>query len=127
MAAARTPSPAALALRERLATTVDGVWRYTCPSYRIARGDLTLEAPGFQPSRVYEVLIANLAPELTPRAEPQHVEGVLAWAPYPLATAEVAGIMEISVDAARDRLVASVAHPTPVANDAYWSIDAPGA
>jgi predicted DsbA family dithiol-disulfide isomerase len=127
MAAARAPSPAALALRERLATTLDGVWRYTCPSYRISRGHLTLDAPGFQPSRVYEVLIANLAPELTPRADPKVVDEVLAWAPYPLATAEIAGIMEITVDAARDQLVDSAAYPLPMANDAYWSSEAPGA
>jgi predicted DsbA family dithiol-disulfide isomerase len=127
MAAARAPSPAALALRERLATTLEGMWRYTCPSYRFSRGDLTLDAPGFQPARVYEVLIANLAPELTPRPDPHVVEEVLAWAPYPLATAEVAGIMEVTVDAARDRLVSSAAQPTPVANDAYWSLEASAA
>jgi 2-hydroxychromene-2-carboxylate isomerase len=125
MADARNPSPAALAMRERLATTLDGIWRYTCPSYRISRGELTLEAPGFQPARVYEVIIANLAPELEPRPEPQRVEEVLAWAPYPLATAEIAGVMEIDVAIAGQRLADSAAHATPVANDAYWSIAAP--
>ncbi len=127
MAAARAPSPAALGMPERLAKTVDGIWRYTCPSYRFTRDELTLDAPGFQPSRVYEVIISNLAPEITPRPDPQTVEEVLAWAPYPLATAEVAGIMEIAIDAARDRLVASTAHPAPMANDAYWSLTPPAA
>lgn len=125
MADARNPSPAALAMRERLATTLDGVWRYTCPSYRISRGDLTLDAPGFQPARVYEVIVANLAPELEPRPGPHGVDEVLAWAPYPLATAEIAIIMEIDAAAAGQRLADSGAHATPTANDAYWSITAP--
>jgi len=125
MADARNPSPAALAMRERLATTLEGVWRYTCPSYRVSRGDLTLDAPGFQPARVYEVLVANLAPELEPRPEPYGVEEVLAWAPYPLATAEIAVIMEIDVATAAQRLTDAGAHATPTANDAYWSSPAP--
>jgi len=125
MADARNPGAAALALRERLAMTIDGIWRYTCPSYRFTRGGLTLDAPGFQPARVYEVLVANLAPEITPRPEPRRIEDVLAWAPYPLATAELAVIMETDVATVRRRLAESGAQPAPVANDAYWSLDAP--
>ena len=125
MADARSPHPAALALRERLATTVDGIWRYTCPSYRFTRGGLTLEAPGFQPPRVYEVLVANLAPEITPRPETRRIEDVLAWAPYPLATAEVAIVMETDLATAARRLAESAAHAIPAANDAYWSLGAP--
>jgi predicted DsbA family dithiol-disulfide isomerase len=121
MADARTPSPAALALRERLATTLDGTWRYTCPSYRIARGPTVLDAPGFQPARVYEVLVANLAPGLTPRPDPRDASDVLDWAPYPLATAEIAVIMESDTDAVRRQLIAAGAHVQPMANDAYWS------
>jgi 2-hydroxychromene-2-carboxylate isomerase len=125
MADARDPSPAALAMRERLATTLEGVWRYTCPSYRISRGGLSLDAPGFQPARVYEVLIANLVPELVPRPTAHGVEQVLGWAPYPLATAEIAAILEIDVATARQRLADSAARAQPTANDAYWSIAAP--
>lgn len=125
MTDASSPSPAALALRERLATTIDGIWRYTCPSYRISRGGLTLDAPGFQPARVYEVLVANLAPEIEPRPDPQRVEDVLAWAPYPLATAEIAVVMEVDAARAAQWLNESAAHATPAANDAYWSLAAP--
>lgn len=121
MADARTPSPAALAMRERLATTLDGTWRYTCPSYRIARGPTVLDAPGFQPARVYEVIIANLAPGIITRPDPRHAAEVLAWAPYPLATAEVAAIMETDIATARRQLEEIGAHAEPVANDAYWS------
>jgi predicted DsbA family dithiol-disulfide isomerase len=124
MTDARSPSPAALALRERLATTADGIWRYTCPSYRFTRGGVTLDAPGFQPARVYEVLIANLAPDIAPRPEPQRIEDILAWAPYPLATAEIAIIMETDIATAARRLAESAAQPIPAANDAYWSLDA---
>lgn len=122
MALARAPSPAALAQRERLARTPEGGWRYTCPSYRINAGDLTVDAPGYQPARVYEVAIANLAPHLTPRQEPEDVEQVLAWAPYPLATAEVAVIMESRPDTIRTRLE-GVARGVPAAGDHYWSLD----
>jgi predicted DsbA family dithiol-disulfide isomerase len=126
MAEARRPATAALAQRERLATTLDGTWRYTCPSYRLTRGATSLEAPGFQPARAYEVLVANLAPELVPRAEPRSVEEILDWAPYPLATAEIAVIMEADPDATRARLEASGGHRSPVANDAYWSREISG-
>jgi len=125
MTDARSPNPAALALRERLATTVDGIWRYTCPSYRFTRGRLTLEAPGFQPPRVYEALVANLAPDITPRPETRRIEDVLAWAPYPLATAELAIIMESDLATVARRLAESAAHAIPAANDAYWSLGAP--
>ncbi len=125
MTDARSPNPAALALRERLATTIDGTWRYTCPSYRFTRGGLTLDAPGFQPARAYEVLVANLAPDITPRPDPRRIEDVLAWAPYPLATAEIAVIMETDLATAARRLAESAAHAIPAANDAYWSLGAP--
>jgi hypothetical protein len=104
-----------------LATTPDGNWRYTCPSFRIARGTTVLDAPGFQPARVYEVLVANLAPELVTRPNPRDAAEVLEWAPYRLATAEIAVIMESDADAVRRQLVTAGAHAEPVANDAYWS------
>lgn len=121
MELARTPHEAALAMRERLALTPEGGWRYTCPSYAITVGDRTLDAPGFQPARVYEVLVANLAPRLAPRAEPARVEDVLAWAQYPLATAEVAAIMERSTDEVRPLLQAA-AREVPAAGDAFWEL-----
>lgn len=122
MTEARDPGPAALALPERLARTDDGGWRYTAPSYRIfdASGR-TLEAPGFQPVRTYEMAIANLAPHLVAREAPRDVAEVLAWATHPLATAEVAEICEIDREAAWDRLSA-VADLFPTAGGAFWSV-----
>lgn len=121
MAEARSPAPPALAMTERLARTADGGWRYTCPSYIITAGGRRLDSPGFQPARVYEVLVANVAPEIVPRPEPRGVAEVLEWAPYPLATAEIAGIMEVPVDTARRLLAEAGALAHPAAGDAYWS------
>ncbi len=46
---------------------------------------------------------------------------MLAWAPYPLATAEVAELMGIDLDTARERLQAVGAEFEPAAGDGYWS------
>jgi predicted DsbA family dithiol-disulfide isomerase len=116
----RTPLPAALALDHKLAPSGDGGRRYTAPSLELHRGDRVVVAPGFQPWESYDVAIANLAPELERRAKPDGVEELLAWAPYPLATAEVAAIMESSIEDARTALDA-VATFTPVGEDGYWS------
>lgn len=121
MRAARDPGAPALAMTERLARTPEGGWRYTCPSYVVRRTGTAVEAPGFQPARVYEVAVANLAPELAPRPEPESVEQVLAWAPYPLATVEVAAILERPAGVVREDL-ARVARREDVANDGFWSL-----
>jgi predicted DsbA family dithiol-disulfide isomerase len=120
MRRARTPLPAALALNHKLAPSGDGGRRYTAPSIELHHGDRVAVAPGFQPWESYDVAIANLAPELERRAAPNGVDELLAWAPYPLATAEVAAIMESSIDDARTALGA-VATFTPVGEDGYWS------
>ena len=121
MAAARSPSPAALAMRERLAQTPEGVWRYTCPSWEMTAAGARIDAPGFQPARVYEVALANLAPDVDLRPTPDDVTQVLAWAPYPLATVEVAAICEIPPTEARRQLT-STATEHPIAGDAYWDL-----
>jgi predicted DsbA family dithiol-disulfide isomerase len=105
MALARRPSEAALAQRGKLASNDDG-WRYTCPSYEIARlaDGARLSVPGFQPLAAYEVALANLDPSLERRADPDDVREVLAWAGEPLATAEVAAVCAIELEDARERL-----------------------
>jgi predicted DsbA family dithiol-disulfide isomerase len=122
-AAARRPSRAALALDHKLAPAGDGR-RYTAPSYEIARldGSARFDVPGFQPVEVYEAAIANLAPELARRAQPDSVEELLAWAGEPLATVEVATIMGIDRDDARTEL-ARVAHEDAVGPDGWWTLD----
>jgi predicted DsbA family dithiol-disulfide isomerase len=121
MAAARDPSEPALVLDWRLAETEEGM-RYTCPSYQFVSSEgECFDIPGFRPVEAYEVVIANLAPELDRRHDPEAVEEVLEWAGEPLATVEVARVAQIDPEAAREQL-ARVASLTPVANDGYWSL-----
>ena len=46
---------------------------------------------------------------------------VLSWAPYPLATAEIAELRGTSLDQARDELREAGAKLSEVAGDGYWS------
>jgi hypothetical protein len=58
------------------------------------------------------------------------VEGILSWAAYPLATAEVAELVGVGLDEARSRLEQAGALLTPVASDGYVASDgcwSPGA
>lgn len=123
MAAARSPSPAALALDHKLADAGKGGGRrYTCPSYEIERdGGPRLDLPGFHPLAAYEAAIANLAPQLDRRRNPDSVEEALAWAGEPLASAEVAAVCALALPTARERL-ARVAVEQPVGTDGYWTL-----
>jgi hypothetical protein len=78
--------------------------------------------PGFQPFSVYEVAVANVAPDLERRPPPQTVEEVLSWAPYALATAEVAELVGKNHDQTREDLERAGATLSPVADDGYWSV-----
>jgi predicted DsbA family dithiol-disulfide isomerase len=121
MQRARHPLPAALVLDERLADW-EGGRRYTCPSYEIrVDGGEPIVIPGFQPWAVYDVALANLAPETPRRAAPESVSEVLEWAAEPLATREVAVVMGIEHDEAATAL-AEVAQRRDVGADAYWSL-----
>ncbi len=123
MAAARHPAPAALALDHKLAGWSGGR-RYTCPSLEIARDDgVTAAIPGFQPAAAYEVVLANLYPEIRRREAPASVGEALEWAQAPLATVEVAALCELSHEEAREQLRA-VAHERPVGTDFFWSLAA---
>lgn len=121
---ARDPADEAEAMPHKLAhDELDG-WRYTCPSYEITRagengdGD-TMSIPGFQPFAAYEVAIAHLAPGLARRDTPESAADALAWADGPLASEEVAQLLEIELPEAREAL-AQVATETPVGADGWW-------
>ncbi|HMM48102.1 MAG TPA: hypothetical protein PKE32_00615 [Miltoncostaeaceae bacterium] len=120
--AARTPPPEALAQPERLSAW-DGGLRYSCPSYEIVReaDGARLIAPGWQETRTYEMAIANLAPRLERREDADDALAVLTWAGEPLATREVAAVMSVEPETARERLRAAGAHFAPVAADGYWT------
>jgi predicted DsbA family dithiol-disulfide isomerase len=119
----REPTRGALALVDKLAEEGDDRHRYTCPSYEIQREDgASISAPGFQPVAAYEVAIANLAPELERRPNPDSVVEVLAWAGVPLATAEVAAVCELGQEDARAEL-GKVASEQHIGFDGLWSLN----
>jgi predicted DsbA family dithiol-disulfide isomerase len=122
VAAARAPVPEALALPHKLARDGEHGWRYTASSTVVDAGERRTAAPGFQPWAAYEVAFASALPELAPRAPPESAAELLAWAPYPLATAEVAAVRGCSLDAAREELEQAGATLAPYANDGYWSL-----
>lgn len=121
MHAARHPSEAALQLSNKLARW-DGGWRYTCPSLVLegADSERQIVAPGFLPALAYDVAFANAEPGLERAEAATDPLEVLSWAGTPLATAEVAAVMELSRDEARAKLSAAGAVEQPAGNDAFW-------
>jgi hypothetical protein len=121
-ALARSPTPAARAQPQRLGGPPHGR-RYTCPSYLFTRDDggAQLDVPGFQPFESYEAALGNLEPGLQRRQDPASVEEVLAWAPYPLATAEVAAVCAGERPEVRSAL-ARAARFEPAGADGYWNL-----
>ena len=119
--AARTPHPVARALDHKLGGPRSRR-RYTAPSYELTRSDgAQAVVPGFNPIEAYETAITNLVPELERRRKPRHAEEVLAWAGEPLATAEVALIMQLDPRDARAAL-SRVATPVAAGADFYWTL-----
>ncbi len=120
MAATRAPLPEALALAHRLSRSNGGM-RYSTASAVFECAGRRVVMPGFQPFAVYEVSVANVAPELERRPAPKTVEEVVSWAPYPLATAEVAELRGVGLDQAREELERAGAKLAAAAGDGYWS------
>jgi predicted DsbA family dithiol-disulfide isomerase len=121
-ALARAPMPAARMLDHKLANWSGGR-RYTCPSYEILRlsDGVRIAVPGFQPFGVYDVILANLVPDLGRRVPPEGVEEVLRWAGTPLASKEVAVLCGLEVSEAREAL-GRVATERHVGADGFWSL-----
>ena len=120
MAATRSPLPEALALAHRLSRSDSGL-RYSTASAVFEHDGRRVVMPGFQPFAVYEVAVANVAPQLERRPPPDTIQDALAWTPYPLATAEVAELRGVSLDQTRDELQQAGATLAAVAGDGYWS------
>jgi predicted DsbA family dithiol-disulfide isomerase len=120
MAAARAPVPEALALGHRLSGPA-GSRRYSTASAIYENDGRTVAAAGFQPFAVHEVAMANVAPDVERRPSPDTVDEILNWAPYPLATAEIAAIRDVPIDKAREELEQSGASFSPAASDGYWA------
>lgn len=119
---ARHPTPAALAQDARLAGW-EGGRRYTCPSFELSSADgRTMSVPGFQPFQAYEVAFGNLVPEAEQHAPATDPLEVLRWAGEPLATVEVAAVMDVAVDEARVQLAEAGAVEHPLGQDAVWTV-----
>ena len=119
---ARQPRAAARVLDSKLANWSGGR-RYTCPSYEITRleDDVTIAVPGFQPFAVYDTILANLVPGMERRESPGSVQDVLEWSAVPIGTQEVAVMLEIDFEDAREEL-GRVAELEPVGSDGFWSL-----
>jgi protein-disulfide isomerase-like protein with CxxC motif len=92
-AEARTAAGTAAEKQGTTAVTDEGVVRYTAPSVIFEHEGRRLIAGGFQPVQTYDVLIANLAPEIERRAAARTPAEALAAFPEGLTTQEVAAIM----------------------------------
>ena len=118
MEVARVLSPTAKALGHRLG---GGGTRYSTPSYRYEAMDQRFELVGIHPVEAHEAILANLSPELTRRPDPASAEEVLAWAGEPLATSEVAAVMNVAIEDATERLTSSASFSS-AGLDGYWSL-----
>ncbi|HTI34123.1 MAG TPA: DsbA family protein [Miltoncostaea sp.] len=127
-AEARSAAGSPSELQGKTATT-DGPVRYTAPSVAFARDDRRLEAGGWQTIEAYDVLVANLAPDIARRDAPDGVAPLLARFPEGLTTQEVTALLVRSNDAP-DRLGAErlliqavadgVATRAALGGDALW-------
>ena len=111
----------------------DGPVRFTAPSVLFERDGRRLVAGGFQPVEAYDVLIANLDPDLHREPPPETPEPLLARFESGLTTQEVAALLTHSNDApdrtgAEAALVelagAGRATRTPLGDDALWQLAA---
>jgi 2-hydroxychromene-2-carboxylate isomerase len=100
--------------------------RYTAPSLVFSRDGSVLEAAGFQPLEAYDVLLANLAPEIDRRPAPEDPAELLAAFGYGLTTAEVAAVVG---DDAEERLLgamdAEAVLREPLGDGAIWHVARP--
>ena len=125
-AEARDPQRFAVTLNRTASS--DGPDRYTAPSLVLRRDGHELVAPGYQPFEVYDVLVANLDPEIERLAPPDPLDLLHAY-PGGLTTAEVTRVLaETTTDpnlaAAEDALirlaVAGAIARAPLGHDALW-------
>jgi len=127
-AATRAAAGSAAELQGKTATS-DGPVRFTAPSVVFGSNGTALVAGGFQPVEAYDVLVANLDPELARQAPPEDPAPLLEYFPGGLTTQEVAALMthgndavdRRSAEAALLELVADGrAVRTPLGDDALW-------
>jgi predicted DsbA family dithiol-disulfide isomerase len=127
-AEARTAAGSAAALQGKTAST-DGPVRFTAPSVTFERNGLRVVAGGFQPVEAYDVLVANLDPELEREPVPDTPRRLLERFPEGLTTQEVAALMargndapdrEAAEEALLELVGAGAAIRRPLGDDALW-------
>ena len=127
-AEARTAAGSPTELQGKTATT-DGPVRYTAPSVVFTRDGRSLEAGGWQTIEAYDVVVANLAPDIDRRDAPDGVAPLLERFPEGLTTQEVAALLVRGNDApdreAAERLLVravgdGIATRAPLGGDALW-------
>ncbi|MGE3233689.1 MAG: DsbA family protein [Thermoleophilia bacterium] len=127
-AEARSAAGSPTELQGKTATT-DGPVRYTAPSVVFRRDGRSLEAGGWQTIEAYDVVVANLAPDVDRRDAPDGVAPLLARFPEGLTTQEVTALLVRGNDApdrgaAEALLIRAVgdgiATRTPLGDDAVW-------
>jgi predicted DsbA family dithiol-disulfide isomerase len=125
---ARSAQGSAAELQGKTATT-DGPVRFTAPSVALEADGRRLVAGGFQPVEAYDVLIANLDPNLDRQAPPETPEPLLARFPDGLTTQEVAALLARGNDpperpsaeqALLELVGAGRAVREPLGDDALW-------
>jgi 2-hydroxychromene-2-carboxylate isomerase len=127
-AESRTAAGSPAELQGKTADT-DGPVRYTAPSVVFERDGQRLVAGGFQTIEAYDVVVANLDPQLKRAGVPQTPEPLLERFPEGLTTQEVALLMTGGNNAV-DRTAAEVsllelvgngiASRRPLGDDALW-------
>ncbi len=90
--AARDPAGGAASL-QRKTVVAQGIERHSAPSIIFSRDGRSIEAGGFQPVQAYDVIVANLGPELNRMRPAEEALDALALYPGGLTTQEVAAIM----------------------------------
>jgi predicted DsbA family dithiol-disulfide isomerase len=125
---ARTAGGSAAELQGKTAAS-DGPVRFTAPSVVFGVNGSTLVAGGFQPIEAYDVLIANLDPEIRRQEPPATPAPLLERFTAGLTTEEVAALMTSGNDApdraaAERALIELVAEGQatrePLGDDALW-------
>jgi predicted DsbA family dithiol-disulfide isomerase len=124
-ALARRPMPAARVLDHNHPNTTPPPPN-TSPSYQDTRLEdgVTISLPGFQPFAVYDAILANLVPGLDRREPPGSAAEVLRWRGFPLSTQEVATVLDVSFDQAREDL-GRIATQDYVGADGFWHLNGP--
>ena len=97
-AEARTASGSPAEFQGKTANS-DGAERFTAPSVVFDNGDRQLVAGGWQPIEAYDVLVANLDPDMRRAAPPEGPEPLLARYPEGLVTQEVTALLVNGNDA----------------------------